>query len=241
MTIATTTERAQDDTVSIMDEPEQQDPVAPAIVVEGLGLRTRRGWVYRAVDMEVPAGSATILSPPPHSGRTALLLTLAGRMRPSQGRATVEGLDVVRDAARVRSIVAMGLIAGVNDLEGELSVGDHVRRELAMYGRERDREAIAKVLSAAGRDVDLATPADELPPDDRILLGVGLALVGSPKVIVVDDLDMGLDAKGRARVRRTLLDIAAAGTTILAMGLASGPATDPEAPTTLGTIKENER
>ena len=43
----------------------------------GLGLRTSAGWVYRGIDLEVPAGSLAVVTGPARSGKTALLLTVA--------------------------------------------------------------------------------------------------------------------------------------------------------------------
>ncbi len=49
----------------------------------GLGLRTRQGWVYRGVDLSLPAGSLAVIAGPAGSGRTMSPLTLAGRAKPS--------------------------------------------------------------------------------------------------------------------------------------------------------------
>lgn len=188
--------------------------VGGRIVAEDLGLRTRRGWTFRHVSFDVPAGAVATIVGPARSGRSTLLLTIAGHMRPSEGRALVDGRDVVTEPAAVRRAVGLGLFEGLNDLEGDLAVADLVRRELTLHPGAAEIDT-AQVLEGVGLDLDTRTPAEELVPLERTLLGVALALVGSPNVIVVDDVDRDLGTPERAIVWSTLKRIAGAGTTVL--------------------------
>lgn len=186
------------------------------IHVEDLGLRTRRGWVFRGASFDVPAGTLAYIAGPPHSGRTALLLSIAGRMRPTEGVVVVEGIDVTADPARGRRAVGVGLFDGLNDLDRDLSVGDHLRQELTLHPEVPGGLDLATLLDPVGLAIDPATPTEDLTPLERSLLGVALALVGSPAAIVVDDVDRDLGAAERSALWRTLQAIAAGGTTVLA-------------------------
>jgi ABC-type transporter Mla maintaining outer membrane lipid asymmetry ATPase subunit MlaF len=65
------------------------------IVGSGLGLETSKGWVYRDVDLVVPRGALALMSGPAGCGKTALLLAIAVRMRPSAGALRLGDCDAV--------------------------------------------------------------------------------------------------------------------------------------------------
>src|SRR5262245_53207204 len=95
------------------------------IEATGLGLRTRQGWIYRDVDLLLPAGSVAAIAGSAGSGRTMLLLTLAGRATPSSGELRVSE-SVSR--ADIRDKVAVARATGAVELDPDLTVGDS-RRE----------------------------------------------------------------------------------------------------------------
>lgn len=193
-------------------------PAPPLITADGLGLRTRRGWVFRDVDLSLPTGSVTALAGPAGSGRSMLLLTIAGRARPSAGTLTVAGES---SRADIRRRVAVARITDAVELEPELRVADHVREaSLLAHGEAHTRWARDLVGSAA----DSATLAGELPADESVLLSVALALSTKPAVLVVDDVDLRATAAQRHRIWRALADVAAQGTTVVASTIDAGPA-----------------
>ena len=83
------------------------DAATTAIAARGLGLRTSAGWVYRGVDLEVPAGSLAVVTGPARSGKTALLLTVAARMKAGEGGLSVAGIDALRDPSRARRLTGL--------------------------------------------------------------------------------------------------------------------------------------
>lgn len=110
-------------------------PHGAAIAAEGLGVRGPRGWAFRAVDVDAPPGSLVAVEGPSGSGRTCLLLTLTGRMRPSAGRAEVAGLALPRRMAAVRRVSALAHVPGVAELDGSLTVGEHLRERALLQRR----------------------------------------------------------------------------------------------------------
>jgi len=210
-----------------------------AIVARGLELRTPRGRVFGPVSFEVPAGSVTAVLGPSGSGKTALLLALTGRMRASRGSASVCGLDIARQAAKVRKLAGLGLVAGVNDLEPGLTVRQHVSEQRAAVGRARRTERDVLVMTGLGRAGRLR--ARELDAEQRVRLGIALALVAQPRVLAVDDLYRDLTAEQIASVGVTLRSLAGDGLTVLVTCLdacsaefadstawTAAPRTDPE-------------
>jgi ABC-2 type transport system ATP-binding protein len=192
------------------DEPAAPpEPPPPLVRAAGLGLRTRRGWVYRDVDLALPAGSVTALSGPAGSGRSMLLLTLAGRARPTDGTLTVAG-DGRR--AHLRRSVAVARITGAVELEPELRLTDHVREAGLLAGGGFDYPWARELT---GLTADSSTLVGDLAADDAVLFAVALALAGKPRLVVVDDVDVRASAGQQGRIWRAARGIAAAGVAVV--------------------------
>jgi ABC-type branched-subunit amino acid transport system ATPase component len=175
------------------------------IRAEQLGLRTRRGWVFRDVELSLAAGSVTAIAGPAGSGRSMLLLTLAGRAKPTTGRLVVAGQE---QRPEIRRLVAVARVTDAVELEPEMHVVDHIR-EADVLGHHDYRWAAGVI----GLDVDPTAVVAELATDDAVLLAAALALAGRPKALVVDDVDI---AATPAEQRRIWTALRAADTTVIA-------------------------
>jgi RND superfamily putative drug exporter len=178
---------------------------AAAITAAGVTLEGADGPVFNDVSVEVQPGDWLVVHGPAGSGKTALLLTLAGRMAFDSGRLRVNGFLLPQEASAVRRSVALAELPGVNDLEDTLTIDEHIAERLSIrsFGlwvsrsrltpvREMLRDALVQAHEQAG--VPYEPPAGDtvvssLAPLERKLLGVVLALVGDPLVVVVDDVD----------------------------------------------------
>jgi len=195
------------------------------IVGSGLGLETSKGWVYRDVDLVVPRGALALVTGPAGCGKTALLLAVAARMRPSAGALRLGDCDAVAQPQRARRLVGLGETAGVNDLDPTLTVAAQVKAELAMHKRSRGHERlhghghghtdIDAAFASVGLDLDPHTRITDLHAADRLLLGVALALIGEPPFLVVDDLHEDLTPDERELVLDRLRGLTRSGTTIV--------------------------
>ncbi|OIJ68764.1 ATP-binding cassette domain-containing protein [Streptomyces mangrovisoli] len=215
------------------------EPVdAARVAADGLGLKGPRGWVFREVGVEAEPGALITIEGASGSGRTCLLLALTGRMRATEGTASVGGARLPRKAAAVRRVSALANVAGVTDLDPALTVGEHLRerallqqrfgdslRALLRPGRERTLEARLRIdaaLAAAGLDREALpkgsrTAVRDLERLEALRLSIALALVGRPGLLGVDDADLKLSAAERAEVWALLRSIADAGTTVVAV------------------------
>ncbi|WP_067477216.1 ATP-binding cassette domain-containing protein [Actinomadura hibisca] len=189
----------------------------------GLGLRGRRGWVYAEVDLRVGAGALVAVAGPGGSGRTSLLLTVAGRMKQTTGMLRVCGHDLPGEAARVRRCAAVARATGAAELEPDLRVREHVRERLLTLrdvpaGAFDDARALVG-LEASGKEL-----VHELPSSDATRLALALALLGSPAVIVLDDLDDGADAADQYALWQAARRAADTGPVVLAAATEPSPA-----------------
>ena len=195
------------------------DDITGSISERGLGLRTRTGWVYRDIDWDVPGGSLAVVTGPAGSGKTALLLTLAARMKAGLGTLTVAGLDAGRHAGAVRHRVGLGEFRGVNDLDETLSVGDQVMAELALHGRRWRGAHAGRVLEPMGLELDQRRRVRDLSAPDRLLLGVALGAISRPPIVIVDELDEDTTPDETHTVLEALQHLTSGGTTIIAGAL----------------------
>ncbi|GAB7043258.1 MULTISPECIES: ATP-binding cassette domain-containing protein [Catenuloplanes] len=167
----------------------------PVVEARGLGVRHRREWIFRDVDVDVDEHELCALTGPPGSGRTSLLLALAGRLRVDAGTLCRSGP------------AALALVPGVHEPEPALTVAEQLRERALLLGR-RDRPETPFGLDPAAR-------VARLTPYRRQLLGLALARLGEPRLIVADDVDLGLDAVERAALRDVLASVAAAGPAVI--------------------------
>src|SRR3954453_23054899 len=78
-----------------------------AVTTEGLGKRFGDLWALRHLNLAVPTGSVLGLLGPNGAGKTTTVRILTTLLVPNEGRATVAGLDVVRDASEVRHRIGL--------------------------------------------------------------------------------------------------------------------------------------
>jgi ABC-2 type transport system ATP-binding protein len=189
----------------------------PETAIEVNDLRKSYGDLQAlcGIDLAAPAGTVLGLLGPNGAGKTTAVRILTTLLPPDGGTARVAGLDVVRDAARLRAQIGLaGQYAAVDEnLTG--------RENLEMVGRlyhlgrrpslERADELLERfeLTDAAGRLVRTYSGGM------RRRLDLAAALVARPPVIFLDEPTTGLDPRSRLQLWETIEDRVAQGTTVL--------------------------
>jgi ABC-2 type transport system ATP-binding protein len=186
-------------------------------VIEATGLRKRYGDVeaLRGVDLRVEQGTVYGLLGPNGAGKTTAVRILTTLLRPDEGEATVTGLDVVREGARLRERIGLaGQYAAVDEnltgFENLEMVGRlyHIGRRAA---RARARELLELFdLNDAG-DRLVRTYSGGM----RRRLDLGAALVARPPVLFLDEPTTGLDPRSRIALWEAIEALVAEGRTVL--------------------------
>jgi ABC-2 type transport system ATP-binding protein len=169
-------------------------PPPPVLVVEDLLATGARGVVFGPVSLTVAPGELVALVGPGGSGRTALVLALAGRFAVTAGRLEVEGE------------VAVARAGALLDLDEMWTVGEAIAQ----------RALLSRRPSARVAEIPSTLPLHALTALQRALLDVALAAGEAPAVIVMDDVDRGLTPDEETRVWRALAalgDVAVVGVT----------------------------
>jgi len=148
----------------------------------------------RAVDcvsLEVPEGSVMAVLGANGAGKTSLLRTVTGLVRPSSGRVTLAGRDITR--LPVEEIVRLGM-AHVPEGRGviaELTVQENLR--LGGLWRGRDAAPVSEIYDLFPRlEERRGQPASRLSGGERQMLSIGRALMARPGVLLLDEPSLGL-------------------------------------------------
>src|SRR3954470_16884031 len=189
----------------------------PAAAIEAEGLRKRYGTVeaLRGVDLTVKTGTVFGLLGPNGAGKTTAVRILTTLLKPDGGTARVDGIDVLKDAARLRSRIG---VAGQNAAVDENMTGfenlEMIGRLYHLGGkaaRERATELLDEFdLSDAGHRV-VKTYSGGM----RRRLDLGGALVARPPVLFLDEPTTGLDPRSRADMWEVITELVKGGTTLL--------------------------
>lgn len=200
----------------------------PGTVIElsGAGVRAARGQVFGPLEAESNS-PITVVVGARGSGRTSLLLSLSGRMRLSEGSLEVLGDDTATRAglARVRRRSGIAGFEAIDALERSVTVGDTLRERLAWampWWRRTPKISAAlaeELLAEAFGEYEQPNPETlvrDLDPATEMLLRIALALLETPDLLCVDDLDALHNPAERALVAERLRHIAASGVRIIA-------------------------
>jgi ABC-2 type transport system ATP-binding protein len=196
---------------------------AQAIVMDGLTKRFRPLRSYRDVltaawrspgravvddvDLSVPAGAVFGLLGQNGAGKSTLVRMLSTLLLPSAGQATVLGMDVVRDAGRIR-----GRIGLVNGDERSFSWRLSGRHNLEFFGAlrhvpERDlRRRITTLAEVLDIDAHLDRPFGELSSGQRQKLAIIRGLLAEPDLLFMDEPTRSLDPISAVTIRTFVRD-----------------------------------
>jgi ABC-2 type transport system ATP-binding protein len=187
------------------------------LAIEASGLRKRYGSVVAldGVDLAAETGIVLGLLGPNGAGKTTAVRILTTLLEPDEGTARVAGVDVLREAARLRARVGLaGQYAAVDEnlsgFENLEMVGRlyHMRRPDAR-GRARELLAEFDLSDAGGRLVRTYSGGM------RRRLDLAAALVARPPVLFLDEPTTGLDPRSRLALWDTIEGLVSGGSTVL--------------------------
>ncbi|HPZ49130.1 MAG TPA: ABC transporter ATP-binding protein [Propionibacteriaceae bacterium] len=178
----------------------------PAVVLAGVRRSYGKGndtfEAVRGVDLTVWPGQIYALLGTNGAGKTSTVELVEGLAQPSAGAIKVFGLDPVKDRQAVRA--RTGVVLQSSGFPTTLTVGEMARMWHGTLTRPR---AVEGVLA----DVDLAdkerVPTSSLSGGERRRLDIGLALMGQPDLLVLDEPTTGLDPESRQRIWRLVGDL----------------------------------
>jgi len=185
-------------------------PPEPAIRATDLRKAYGGREVLAAVTFEVARGEVFALLGPNGAGKTTTVEIIEGYCRADAGSVRVLGLDPGRDGRRLRPRLGLML------QEGGVDPRTTPREALHLYARffasPEDPDRLLELVDL-GRVA--GTRYRRLSGGEKQRLGLALALIGRPEVLVLDEPTAGMDPAAKQATRDRVADLRAAGTTIL--------------------------
>ena len=189
--------------------------MTPTVEARGLTKRYGKTQALAGLDLVVEPGRVVALLGPNGAGKTTLVRAVATLLRPDAGTLYVDGIDALRKPAKVRQVVGLaGQFAAVE----EAMTG---RENLEMVGRlfglgKREAKAAAvRVLD----QMQLTGDADRLvrtySGGMRRRIDLGSSLVGTPRLLLLDEPTTGLDPGSRIQLWDAIRSLVLTGTDIL--------------------------
>lgn len=184
--------------------------------VAGLRKSFGRTIAVDEVAFDLEAGEIVGLAGPNGSGKTAIMRILAGVTEPDYGEVKLLGIDAV--AQRARAQAKLGFVPQNAPLPDDGTPARVLRRAAQQRGfkQAEARHAVLGAAQNAQLDTAFDRPLASLTPGQRRRLAVAVALIHEPPLLLLDELDEGLDWQERESLRRVVKGVAAQRAVLLA-------------------------
>ncbi|HTG32373.1 MAG TPA: ABC transporter ATP-binding protein [Thermoanaerobaculia bacterium] len=181
-----------------------------SISLDGLTVRYGQRLALDQVSLDVPEGSVYALLGRNGAGKSSLVRCLLGEQKPAAGRALLLGRDVWRERASI--LAEVGVVPEDPNAPPAMTARQLSRFCSRLYPRW-DAAGVEARLKRFG--VPSGTPFGKLSKGQKGQVSLALALASSPRLLVLDDPTLGLDAVARKAVFEELIgDLADRGTTV---------------------------
>jgi ABC-2 type transport system ATP-binding protein len=188
---------------------------APLIEAHGITVRFGKVTALDRLELTAQPGQVLAVLGPNGAGKTTFVRCLATLVRPDSGELRVRGQDVIRNAASVRKDI--GLAGQFAAVEPTMTGRENLEMTARLFGHRR--AAARRAAAAVIEQLDLGEVADRrsgtYSGGQRRRLDLGASLVGSPRLLLLDEPTTGLDPVSRSEVWAAVRALATAGTDIL--------------------------
>ncbi|MBV6649617.1 ATP-binding cassette domain-containing protein [Hoeflea alexandrii] len=184
--------------------------------VKGLDVRYGRTHAVKGVDLNVAEGEIVTVLGANGAGKTSLLRALQGAVRPASGTISLDGKEL--SAASPAARVASGMMLVPEGRQIFVSMTVHENLQMGVYLRSdgdvaRDLEAVYDRFPNLAERRDMK--ASVLSGGEQQMLAIGRALVGRPRLIMLDEPSLGLSPLFVSRLFDLIVELNKSGISIL--------------------------
>ncbi|WP_448004304.1 ABC transporter ATP-binding protein [Agromyces bauzanensis] len=196
--------------------PQGSGAEAPALVISDIGKRFGGVQAVDRISLELGASERIGVIGPNGAGKTTLFKIIAGDIPPTTGSVEMFGRDVTRIGTARRARMGVGRTFQVSNLFRDMSVLDNVRiaarggspKARIFWWPQRATDEVSERARAALESVDLTGRRDDRVSDlshgEQRQLEIAMALVGEPKLLLLDEPAAGLSAVERSTLRHLI-------------------------------------
>ena len=167
----------------------------------GLSKRYKDNWAVDHLDLRVEQGDIYGFIGRNGAGKSTTLKLLCGLAQPTQGEALIFGKPIRDSVARRR----VGSLIEQPGLYPDLSGRENLRLYATLLGLDSPARQVDEILETVGLSPKEKKPVKHYSMGMKQRLGVGLALLGGPDLLLLDEPINGLDPEGIREMRELLL------------------------------------
>src|SRR5438105_7189519 len=201
------------------DEFEAPAVDGPALVCRGIDVAYDKVQVLFGVDMDVERNEIVALLGTNGAGKSTLLKAISGLVDPAAGRIWFDGQDITKADAVTTSKMGIIQVPGGKAVFPTLTVAEHFKASAWLYQRDDPKEIdgrTEKVLELFPRVRERWDQmAGNLSGGEQQQLALGMAFVAKPKLLIIDELSLGLAPTIVEQLLEIVRQIHAQGCTIL--------------------------
>jgi heme ABC exporter ATP-binding subunit CcmA len=186
---------------------------APYLEIKGLKKTYNMKPIIRGIDIALDQGKCMAVLGANGAGKTTLLRILACLTKPAAGTVRIGGLDIEQEAQQVRLLV--GFVGHQPNLYDELTVIENLLFFGRMYSVKKVRKRAATLLQQVGLARRSSERVSTLSRGQLQRLSLARALLHSPRLLLLDEPDTGLDDEGIELLETLIKEHAEQGRTTL--------------------------
>jgi len=184
--------------------------------VQALETGYGKAQVLFGVDLEVEAGELVALLGANGAGKTTLLRALSGLLRPWKGSVLLGGKDLRGLSPARRARLGLGHVPEGRQLFPLMTVEENLRLGAAFLAPGREKEGYERVYALFPRLAERRRQlAGTLSGGEQQMLAIGRALMGFPRILLVDEPSLGLSPRLAEEVLLALKEVARGGVGVL--------------------------
>ncbi|MFH9733748.1 ATP-binding cassette domain-containing protein [Streptomyces sp. NPDC017260] len=199
-----------------MPTSSQSNGDTPPTAVSALGLRKSYGdkTVLDGIDLRIPAGSVFALLGPNGAGKTTVVKILSTLITADGGQAQVAGHDLAATPQAVRA--AIGVTGQFSAVDGLITGEENMllMADLHHLPKQEGQRATAELLERFDLVEAAKKPASTYSGGMKRRLDIAMTLVGSPRVIFLDEPTTGLDPRSRHNMWQIIRELVSDGVTV---------------------------
>ncbi len=187
-----------------------------AVRVRGLVKRYRNGTeANRGIDLDVQRGEVVSILGPNGAGKTTFLRQITTELRPTSGSVEIFGLNAVAFPRQAK--LTMGITPQEAGVFESLTVREHLEFFARFKGltKVEARNSATEIIHRLDLEGEINKRVGELSGGQRRRILIGLALLGSPPLLVLDEPTTGLDPVSRRAVWGVIREAVVGGATVV--------------------------
>src|SRR4051812_31306645 len=203
--------RGAEDTTALLD--------APFLSCSGVDVAYDKVQILFGVDLEVAEGKIVALLGTNGAGKSTLLKAISGLVTPTAGTILLDGVDITHADAVTTSRMGIVQVPGGKAVFPTLTVAEHFKAGCWLYNRDESAEVTQRTERVLEMFPRLRERWDQMAGNlsggEQQQLALGMAFIAKPKLLIIDELSLGLAPAIVAQLLDIVREIHADGATVI--------------------------